>query len=211
MLRKVNFLSIALPLLLLAPIIHAQLPYTPAPSWGPTFVAIPGKALYVQGGQSTRTLNFNILSQTFSIDLSKPWEAISPLYSKMPDEVPGFQHPSALLSDNLSWLILVNKIMYTYNLANGAISDQIPVPEAISGEGFSAVTNPLLGSFFVPNGYNNSGTQSSLEYCPNSSQKAISIAAFCPHRRISFLRHGSKQLCQRGLCVWRKPLGRARW
>ncbi|KAF9313790.1 hypothetical protein BG006_004081 [Podila minutissima] len=96
MLQRVDLISIALPLLLLLPIIHAQLPYAPVPSWGPAFDAIEGKALYVQGGQLTRDFNFGIISQTFSIDLSKPWDVVAPLYSKMPDEIPGLQHPSAV-------------------------------------------------------------------------------------------------------------------
>ncbi|KAG0013702.1 hypothetical protein BGZ81_000875 [Podila clonocystis] len=180
MFRTVNFLPIAVPLLLLLPTIHAQLPYTPDPSWGPAFVAIEGKALYVQGGQSSTIFNFSNIPQTFSIDLSKPWDVIAPLYSKMANGISDYQHPSALLNDNLSWLILTKGTIYTYNLATGTITDQTPVPEAISEQGFSAVTNPLSNSFFVPNGYNNSGIQSSLDYSPNGSPKATSIPAFLP-------------------------------
>ncbi|KAG0031864.1 hypothetical protein BGZ82_006814 [Podila clonocystis] len=150
------------------------------PSWGPAFVAIEGKALYVQGGQSSKILDFTNIPQTFAIDLSKPWDVIAPVYSKMANGIPDYQHPSALLKDSLSWLILAKGTIYTYNLATGTITDQTTVPEAISGQGFSAVTNPLSNSFFVPNGYNNSGIQSSLEYSPNGSPKATSIAAYPP-------------------------------
>ncbi|KAF9274178.1 hypothetical protein BGZ74_004484, partial [Mortierella antarctica] len=147
---------------------------------GPAFDAIEGKALYLQGGQLTHDFNFGIISQTFSIDLSKPWDVVAPLYSKMPDGIPGFQHPSAVMNDNLSWLILVNRTMYTYNLATGAIANQVPMPEAISDQGFSAVINPFSNSFFVPYRYNNSGTQSSLEYSSTAPQRPLRSPHFPP-------------------------------
>ncbi|KAG0081085.1 hypothetical protein BGZ93_002128 [Podila epicladia] len=129
----------------------------------------------------------------------------------MPDGIPGFQHPSAVTNDNLSWLILVNQNMYTHNLITGAIANQVPVPVAIYKHGFIAVINSLSDPSFVPNGYNKSGTQSSLEYSPNNSAKITSITAFAPLAGFRFLPHGLKQLRQRYCCVWRKPLGPARW
>ncbi|KAF8929139.1 hypothetical protein BGZ52_002546 [Haplosporangium bisporale] len=166
-----------IPLLLVLPITHAQSWFTPTVTWGPAYVAVEGKAFYIQGGQTTRDSNFINIPQAFSIDLSKPWDVTSPPYSKMQDGIAAYQHPNALMSDNESWLILANQTMYTYSLTNSPTTGATPVPEAISGPGFGAVINPVSSSFFVPNGYNVSGIQSSLEYSLQGA-KSRSITSF---------------------------------
>ncbi|KAG0084168.1 hypothetical protein BGZ93_001362 [Podila epicladia] len=109
-----------------------------------------------------------ITRQAFLIDLSKPWDISSPLYTKMQDGVAGFQHPNALTNNNNDWLILANQTLFTYNIGNQAVVKEVLVPESISLEGFGGVIDPS-GSLIVPDGFNKSGTLSSLKYSPEGA------------------------------------------
>ncbi|KAF9311827.1 hypothetical protein BG003_006912 [Podila horticola] len=165
-------------LLCLSPVIHAQLTYMPEPAWGPASVSIEGQALFVQGGKLTQYFNFTITQQAFLIDLSKPWDVSSPLYTKMQDGVAGFQHPNALTNNNNNWLILANQTLFTYNLGNQAIMKEAIVPESISLEGFGGVVDPA-GNLVVPSGFNSSGNLLSLEYFPEGA-RATSTPSYPP-------------------------------
>ncbi|KAF9321182.1 hypothetical protein BG006_002663, partial [Podila minutissima] len=114
----------------------------------------------------------------FLIDLSKPWDVSSPLYTKMQDGIAGFQHPNALTSNNNDWLILANQTLFTYNIGNQAIMKEVLVPESISLEGFGGVIDPA-GNLVVPNGFNSSGILSSLKYSPEGA-RATSTPSYPP-------------------------------
>ncbi|KAF9377781.1 kelch domain-containing protein 3 [Podila verticillata] len=131
-------------------ITHAQLSFTPESTWGPAFASIEGKALYIQGGKLTQYFNFVPTQQAFFIDLSKPWDISSPLYTKMRNGVAGFQHPNALTNDNTNWFILTNQTIFTYNLASESVTDQVSVLDAVSLEGFGGVINPTGNLFRAP-------------------------------------------------------------
>ncbi|KAI9239990.1 MAG: hypothetical protein BYD32DRAFT_459226 [Podila humilis] len=86
----------------------------------------------------------------------------------MRNGVAGIQNPNALTNDDTNWFMLANQTIFTYNLASESVTDQVPVLDAVSLKGFGGVINPT-GNLFVPNGYNSTGTISSLEYSQATS------------------------------------------
>ncbi|KFH63618.1 hypothetical protein MVEG_10312 [Podila verticillata NRRL 6337] len=79
----------------------------------------------------------------------------------MRNGVAGIQNPNALTNDDTNWFMLANQTIFTYNLASESVTDQVLVLDAVSLERFGGVINPT-GNPFVPNGYNSTGTISSL-------------------------------------------------
>ncbi|KAF9407259.1 hypothetical protein BGZ76_006147 [Entomortierella beljakovae] len=93
--------------------------------------------------------------QTFSIDLSTSWSIHSPVYTQLPSMVTGTQIPSALI-DNEIWYVISGgtnsgAVGYEYNITSQSwrtLSPQLNITE----KGRSAVYSPITRRVYVPNG-----------------------------------------------------------
>ncbi|KAF8978388.1 hypothetical protein BGZ52_006096, partial [Haplosporangium bisporale] len=132
----------------ITPTVHAQA-FTPNLTYDSASVFIEGKALYIQAGMSTagRTL------QAFSIDLSKSWNATSPLYTKMKDGIYGAGIPNVLLADGESWFLVANSThSATYNIQTGAIIYKASTLAFNTSPELRAAADPENDNIIIPNG-----------------------------------------------------------
>ncbi|KAF9213305.1 hypothetical protein BGZ59_005547 [Podila verticillata] len=132
----------------ITPTVHAQV-FTPNLTYDSASVFIEGKALYIQAGMSTagRTL------QAFSIDLSKSWNATSPLYAKMKDGIYGAGIPNVLLADGESWFLVANSThSATYNIQTGAIIYTASTLAFNTSPELRAAADPENDNIIIPNG-----------------------------------------------------------
>ncbi|KAG0364346.1 hypothetical protein BGZ54_007608 [Gamsiella multidivaricata] len=134
---------------------HAQ-SFQPAVQTGSSSAFVEGQVLYILGGTPPSGILYGTptTTQAFSIDLSVPWNASSPVYKKLSDGPSTWSRPSTLSSDNKNWFNLVNGTGYVYNVDSAAWSTVIPSNNNINtAYGLSAVTDPSTGLIYIPGGY----------------------------------------------------------
>ncbi|KAG0025235.1 Acyl-CoA-binding domain-containing protein 5 [Podila clonocystis] len=137
--------------------------FTPTIVRGSWSTFIEGKALYVSGGWTPP--DDSGFAQTFSIDLSRPWDASTPTVTSLdhtgaPVDI---MLPSALMGDNNTWLVLSRGLAYEYSIQDnrwqsaGAVPNLFPTQNrTLAGD-----INPETGIWYIPNGYNVASTGSS--------------------------------------------------
>ncbi|KAG0096501.1 hypothetical protein BGZ93_004422 [Podila epicladia] len=123
--------------------------YTPLNTYNSASVFIEGKAMYIQSGISIAGRT----QQAFSIDLSKPWNVASPLYTAMKDGIFGQAMPNALLADGETWFLVFNSThSATYNLRTGVITTRPNTFVFNTNPGLSGVADPNTNNVIIPNG-----------------------------------------------------------
>ncbi|KAG0096909.1 Acyl-CoA-binding domain-containing protein 5 [Podila epicladia] len=137
--------------------------FTPTIVRGSWSTFVEGKALYVSGGWTPP--DDSGYAQTFSIDLSRPWDARTPTVTSLdhtgaPVDI---MLPSALMGDNNTWLVLSRGMVYKYSIHDnkwqsaGAVPNMFPTQNrTLAGD-----IDPETGVWYIPNGYNVASTGSS--------------------------------------------------
>ncbi|KAF9326177.1 hypothetical protein BG006_010368 [Podila minutissima] len=112
-------LSLILPVLT-----HTQSPppWKPAPAYHASSVFVEGQAFYVNGGYNIN--DSTVAIQTFSIDLSAPFNVSSPPYTKLGDALHFGRAMNTLLKDGQGWYFRADGGKASiYNLQTQTVSD----------------------------------------------------------------------------------------
>ncbi|KAG0360021.1 hypothetical protein BG005_011714 [Podila minutissima] len=132
----------------IAPAVHGQA-YIPALTYNSASVFIEGKAFYIQNGISGAADT----RQAFSIDLSRPWNVSSPLYTKMPDGNGGNAVANALHADGENWFRVHNSTHSAiYNVRTEVITYKTSIMSFNTNPGLGAVADPANDNIIIPNG-----------------------------------------------------------
>ncbi|KAF9414066.1 hypothetical protein BGZ76_004939 [Entomortierella beljakovae] len=125
---------------------HAQ-SFQPRKTESATSVFIENKAMYILGGYLNRTEVGT--SQTFSIDLSTSWNTQNPIYTQLPSMVTDFRIPSALIDDEI-WYVISGGRGYEYNIAT-QFWQALALQPTITEYGTAAAYNPITRRVYIPN------------------------------------------------------------
>ncbi|KAG0090277.1 hypothetical protein BGZ92_003291 [Podila epicladia] len=91
--------------------------------------------------------------QAFSIDLSKPWNVASPLYTAMKDGIFGQAMPNTLLADGETWFLVFNSTHSAiYNVRTEVITYKASMMSFNTNPGLGAVADPANNNVIIPNG-----------------------------------------------------------
>lgn len=108
-----------------------------------------GKAIYIQAGITLAGRT----QQAFSIDLSKPWNVTSPLYTPMKDGIFGQAMPNALLADGETWFLVFNSThLAIYNVRTEVVTYKASLMSFNTSPGLGAVADPANDNIIIPNG-----------------------------------------------------------
>ncbi|KAF9386495.1 hypothetical protein CPC16_007501 [Podila verticillata] len=129
---------------------HALPPsWKPANAYHASSVFIDGKAFYIHGGYNNT--DSNTIRQTFSIDLSIPFDVSNPPYSKLKD-APNFGRvPNTLMQNGLDWFFCGDSLQATiYSLQNQSYTTTGMYISVQDVKSAAAVTIPDAGDIIIP-------------------------------------------------------------
>ncbi|KAG0327623.1 hypothetical protein BG000_000876 [Podila horticola] len=129
--------------------------WTPVTTWGMAYAFQEGQSLIINGGSN----NTDSIPQTFSLDLSTPWDTSAPKFTKLPDGPNDYKHASTLLKDRQNWFVLSNGTGYEYNIPTQAWKSLGNSRYASTERGLPAATDPTSGYVYIPNAIINGTTQ----------------------------------------------------
>ncbi|KAF9335064.1 hypothetical protein BG006_000929 [Podila minutissima] len=136
--------------------------WTPVTTWGMAYAFQEGQFLVINGGSN----NTDSITQTFSLDLSTPWDTSAPKFTKLPDGPNDYKHASTMLKDRQNWLVLSNGTGYEYNIPTRAWKFLGSSRYVSTERGLPATMDPTSGYVYIPNALIN-GTTQMLEYDVN--------------------------------------------
>lgn len=148
--RRANRVPRPLIISSLLPILaHAESPWKPANAYHASSVFIDGKTFYIHGGYNNT--NSNTIRQTFSIDLSIPFDVSNPPYSKLKD-APNFGRvPNTLMQNGQDWFFCGDSLQATiYNLQNQSYTTTGMYISVQDVKSAGAVTVPGTGDIIIP-------------------------------------------------------------
>jgi hypothetical protein len=123
---------------------------------------VEGKALYVLSGG---TVDGRVAQQTFTIDLSVPWNTTSPAYKQISlgSLAPMANwFPTAMSADGQKWFALAKGEAFVFDIQSSEWSKIFSYPDAGAIAGCAA-TDPATGKIFIPFAYKlPDGTQRSM-------------------------------------------------
>ncbi|KAG0048739.1 hypothetical protein BGZ83_006342 [Gryganskiella cystojenkinii] len=121
--------------------------------------------MIISGGtQNETTVALGEVSQTFSLDLTVPWDTSSPKYNMLPDGPADLYVPSSRSGDD-SLVVISNSQVFSFslsspptwttvsNLSNGIASKSTRLGGAI---------DPATNTFYVPGGYRQAGANNTM-------------------------------------------------
>ncbi|KAF9384126.1 hypothetical protein CPB97_005919, partial [Podila verticillata] len=129
--------------------------WTPVTTWGMTYIFQEGQSLLINGGSN----NTDSIPQTFSLDLSTPWDTSAPKFTRLPDGPNDYKHASTLLKDHQNWFVLSNGTGYEYNIPTSAWKSLGSSRYVSTERGLPATTDPNSGYVYIPNAIINGTTQ----------------------------------------------------
>lgn len=157
-------------------LVHAYVPNT---VYGASSVFIENHAMYNTGGY-----NFiDAHNWTFLIDFNQSWDISAPVYRQLSSSPlqPDYLVPNSLFNDNNTWVVISNYKSYRYDIKLdqwfliGGLDNLFPFGLALSG-----AADPVTGLFYIPNGFQLSGTtppQYSLMQYNLAENKTFNITA----------------------------------
>ncbi|KAF9349403.1 hypothetical protein BGX26_012286 [Mortierella sp. AD094] len=137
--------------------------FVPISAWGTTSTFQEGNRFIIQGGSSSG----NSIGQTFSIDLSTPWDTSSVPYKRLANGPSDYNHASALANGNQAWFVLSNGTGYQYNINVDSWTTIGGSASASKSRGFAGTTDPDSGYIYIPNAYltnNGTGSTQMIQY-----------------------------------------------
>ncbi|KAK3806808.1 MAG: hypothetical protein J3Q66DRAFT_358514 [Benniella sp.] len=134
--------------------------FTPIPAWGSVSVVLEGQSFIIQGGIGGGPT----IPQTFSIDLSTSWDTSKVPYKSLQNGPNTYYHFGTLLQDKRRWFVASNGTGYEYTIAWDSWRSLGGSDLLNKSPGLSAVTDPVTGFIYIPNGYINNGTVHMARY-----------------------------------------------
>jgi len=133
-------------------IIHAQ-SFVPLAVYNPSSTTFDGQGMYILGGSRIAGSdgNFDPL-QAFLIDLTVSWNASAPIYKRLAEGPMAYEAPSAISNDGQTWVTVIKRTCYTYNLQAAAWSPII-VDSSFDqvNTGYTAAKDPETELVYIPN------------------------------------------------------------
>ncbi|KAF9923182.1 hypothetical protein BGZ65_009058 [Modicella reniformis] len=150
--------------------VHAQQTFRPIPVNGSCSTFVEQEGLYVIGGSSSDAAP---VAQSFMLDLSVSWNTSDPVFKKLTDApAPGVM-TCAVTSNGQQLFTQGEGTAHIYNIKSASW-------ESLSGINFNpglrtaAVTNPVSGVIYVPNG----GKTETIDMAPNFNETRYFTAAW---------------------------------
>ncbi|KAG0031668.1 hypothetical protein BGZ81_000815 [Podila clonocystis] len=128
-------------------------------------VVVQGKAMIISGGSPAEvSTSLGDLFQTFSLDLTVPWDASSPKYTFFGDGPGDLYVPSGLSGDG-SMVVISRGQSFSFNLSNpkswtlaGTLSNGI----ATKATRLTGAIDPATNTFYLPGGYRALGVNDTM-------------------------------------------------
>ncbi|KAK3821453.1 MAG: hypothetical protein J3Q66DRAFT_151956 [Benniella sp.] len=139
-------------LCILVSLIHAQ-SFAPLAVYSPTSATVDGQGMYILGGTRIPGPGGNSApSQAFLIDLTVSWDASAPSYKKLTDGPMAYEAPSAISNDGQTWVTVIKRTCYTYQLQAAAWSP-IRIDSSFDevNTGYTAAKDPETELVYIPN------------------------------------------------------------
>ncbi|KAF9313019.1 hypothetical protein BG003_005683 [Podila horticola] len=187
-------------------LLHRTAAQTPVTVYAASQVVIQGKAMIISGGSPAEVANsFGDLFQTFSLDLTVPWETSNPEYNLFVDGPSDLYVPSGLSGDG-SMIVISRGQSFSFNLSNpnswtlaGSLSNGI----TSKATRLAGAIDPATNTFYLPGGYRVTGandtmmvysiahgTTASLPMHPTLSMYQESTAAWSAYAKRLFMHGG---------------------
>ncbi|KAK3833691.1 MAG: hypothetical protein J3R72DRAFT_477966 [Linnemannia gamsii] len=127
---------------------NAQIPFTPKPRYHAESVFIERQKLFIHGGieQDIALLS----SQTFYIDLSRPWTTSSPIYGKLANG-PAAMGSTTALSDYGLWYSFYDRWVRRYNIQGDFWEEIGEYSKLVPTHDHPAFFDPVTDMFYIPN------------------------------------------------------------
>ncbi|KAF9901289.1 hypothetical protein BX616_002316 [Lobosporangium transversale] len=127
-----------------------------------TSAFVDGQAMYVVDDAVSDTTSKITFPPTFKLDLSVSWTTAEPAIKKLSDGPSSPYMPSASSADGRSWIVLTSNAGYLYNSETDAWSKDFSIHNLNNDIGLTAVTDPESEIVYVPNGYKNASSDSTM-------------------------------------------------
>ncbi|KAF9172580.1 hypothetical protein BGX21_009331 [Mortierella sp. AD011] len=137
--------------------------FVPISVWGTTSTFQEGKSFIIQGGSASGVS----IGQTFSIDLSTPWDTSSVPFVRLANGLSDYNHASALTNGSQTWFVLSNGTGYQYNINVDSWTTLGGSASVSKSHGFAGTTDSNSGYIYVPNAYltnNGTGSTQMIQY-----------------------------------------------
>ncbi|KAF9365791.1 hypothetical protein BGX34_008251 [Mortierella sp. NVP85] len=139
------------PLFSISPHLSAHAQFQPVLTVESSSAFIEGRGLYVLGGYNAASV---LLSQTFMIDLSVPWNTTRPAYKALPIGPTSNWFASALSVDGKKWFALSDGTGEVFDFQSNEWGKFFTYPGA-RVYGLAAASDPETGKVYIPFGYLN--------------------------------------------------------
>ncbi|KAF9154784.1 Acyl-CoA-binding domain-containing protein 5 [Linnemannia schmuckeri] len=129
--------------------------YTPTPVFYPAFARSVNK-LYVLGGAKSGGIRLTLLAQFMSLDLTIPWSAAVPAWTRLADGPRQYRFPGTLSSDEQTFFVFHvqgTNSPWQYNIKNDSWQESTANFEDAEFVGIEAVTDPGTGLVYLAGGY----------------------------------------------------------
>ncbi|KAF9363243.1 hypothetical protein BGX34_004591 [Mortierella sp. NVP85] len=157
--------------------------YQPFATYTPSYAYVEDEFIFVVGGLKNQ---MNTNQQTFLINLTRSWTTPNPDYLALP-ELSNIQSQTqggaaAISADRTKAYVQYDSSMHVFNFATKSWETQTINNAALnSGKVLSAVTDPTTGTIYIPAGYANSATASSLlKFTPTANSFESIASAVLP-------------------------------
>ncbi|KAF8932934.1 hypothetical protein BGZ47_011098 [Haplosporangium gracile] len=131
--------------------------YTPTPVFYPAFARSINK-LYVLGGAKSGGIRLTVLAQFMSLDLTIPWSAAAPAWTRLADGPRQYRFPGTLSSDEQTFFVFhvqATNSPWQYSIKDDSWQESVAKFENAEYVGIEAVTDPGTGLVYLAGGYDN--------------------------------------------------------
>ncbi|KAG0042359.1 hypothetical protein BGZ83_000558 [Gryganskiella cystojenkinii] len=175
----------------------------PIPVYGASQAVVQGKAMIISGGTTGQVA----VTQTFSLDLTVPWDVSSPKYKMLAPGPSDDYVPSSLLGDD-TLVVISNGQSLSFNLSSSqtwTLTSTLSSGIALRETRLTGAIDPATSTFYLPGGFHSGsagvndtmmaynialGTTSSLPMPSDLPLYAESTAAWSVYAKRLFLHGG---------------------